>query len=149
MQNRRPKTTEKYTMTERRFVLRDLSSWRECLDYLMALRDKGGRFDVRIKPYSKKRSTSANAFYWAVVVKTLSDHTGYTPAEVHDEILGAWVGWEQRSINGHVREFPRRRTTSPETMETMDFAGMIETGQRIAAELGVAIPDQFDHKEEP
>lgn len=129
-------------VNEKRFILSDLPTWRECLDYLMALRDKGGRFEVRIKPYSKKRSTSANAYYFGVVVKALSDHCGYTPAEIHDEILGAYVGWEKRTVHGHVREFPRRRTTSPDTMDTMDFNALIETGQRIAVELGVMLPDQ-------
>lgn len=129
-------------MSERRFILRDPPSWRECLDYLMELRDKGGKFEIRIKPYSKRRSTSANAFYHACVVEPLAQHCGYTHDEMHAELLGAYCGWESRAFHGHVREFPRWRSTTPETMETMDFSGLIETGQRIAAELGVKLPDQ-------
>lgn len=128
--------------TERRFVLRDLSTWCECLDYLMALRDRDVKLDVRVKPYSKKRSTSANAFYHACVVEPLAKFCGYSHDEMHTELLGAYCGWESRAFNGHVREFPRRRSTTPDTMETMDFAGLIETGQRIAAEMGVILPDQ-------
>jgi len=30
------------------------------------------------------RSQQANAYYWAVVVQALADHTGYTPDEMHD-----------------------------------------------------------------
>jgi hypothetical protein len=30
------------------------------------------------------RSVQANAYYWAVVLKALADHTGYTPDELHE-----------------------------------------------------------------
>lgn len=30
------------------------------------------------------RSQQANKYYWAVIVKTLSDKTGYTPEEIHE-----------------------------------------------------------------
>ena len=32
------------------------------------------------------RSLSQNAFYWSVVVKTISDYTGYTPDETHQAL---------------------------------------------------------------
>ncbi len=108
---------------------------------LCAWRDKKVRLSIDIKPYAKKRSTEANRYYWGVVVKELAAFTGYSPAEMHDELLGAWCGWETRTVRGHPREFPRRRSTFPETMETLDFAGLIETGMKIAAELGCAIPE--------
>lgn len=129
-------------MSEQRFILRDVLSWREFLDFMLGLRDKGNRYEVRVKPWSKKRSNDANRYYFGVIVRTLASHCGYTEAEMHDEILGAYVGWETREVRGHVREFPRRRTTSPETMDTTDFQGLIMTGQRIAAELNVTLPDQ-------
>src|SRR3990167_4359248 len=130
------------TPQERRFALRDAPAWRECVDFLLALRDKGGRWEVRVKPWRKKRGNDANRYYWGVIVRALAQHCGYTEGEMHDEILGAYVGWEKREVRGHVREFPRRRSTSPETMETMDFQGLILTGQQIAAELGIRLPDQ-------
>jgi len=128
---------------ERRFSLLKDADWRDFLDAMLALRDKGLRLDVLVKQWRKKRSPDANRYYFGVVVRTLAQHCGYTEAEMHDEILGAYVGWETREVRGHVREFPRRRTTSPETMDTVDFQGLIMTGQQIAAELNVTLPDQI------
>ena len=119
------------------------SDWNPFLDYLLNLRGKG-KLTVTIQKYRKKRSLPANAFYWGCVVTPLAEHTGYTEGEMHDEILGAYVGWETRTIRGHTREYPRRRSTSPDTMETMDFQALIQTGQRIAADMGFTLPDQHE-----
>ena len=121
------------------------SDWNPFLDYLLNLRGKGN-LTITIQKYRKKRSLDANAFYWSCVVNPLSEHTGYTEKEMHDEILGAYVGWEIRTIGGHTRDYPRRRTTAPDVMDTTDFSGLIQTGQRMAAELGVTLPDQEEQR---
>jgi hypothetical protein len=124
------------------YTLRDNRTWQDFLDALMKLRDGEKRWEVTVKPYRKKRSSQANAFYWSCVVTPLAEFAGYTPDEMHEEILMAYTGTEVREFNGHRREFPKRRTTTPDKMDTMDFKGLIETGQRIAATLGVRLPDQ-------
>jgi len=43
-----------------------------------------GPVTLAIEREEATRSTQANAYYWAVVVKALTDHTGYTPDEMHD-----------------------------------------------------------------
>ena len=133
-------------MTERRFVLRDLSSWRECLDYLMSLRDKGGRFDVRIKPYSKKRSSEANRYYFGVCVKILADSLGYRMDDMHNVILMEYFGTDVKQIRGHEYKVPKRRSTTPETMSGFEFSGLIECAQQIASEMGIFIPQSDQEK---
>ena len=119
-----------------------------CHDYIRGL-DGGKAWKVIVGEYiaKKKRSPEANAFYFACVVAPLAEHCGYTKAEMHDELLGAYFGWEKRAVRGHVREFPRRRTTSPDTIEKLDFMGLTQLGQQIAAELGVALPDQISESQ--
>ena len=132
-------------MTSQTFILHpDRADIRQnCHDFIRGL-DSGKAWRVIVGEYvaKKKRSPEANAFYFACVVTPLAEHCGYTKAEMHDEILGAYFGWEKRAVRGHVREFPRRRTTSPDTMEKLDFMGLTQLGQQIAAELGVTLPDQ-------
>ena len=130
------------------FNLLSESDWDPFLDYLLNLRGKA-RLTVTVQKYRKKRSKDANRYYFGCVVKGLSDYTGYTEAEMHDEILGTYVGWETRVVNGHSRDYPRRRSTTPDVMETMDFQGLIMTGQRMAAELGVRLPDQEREETDP
>ena len=43
-----------------------------------------GPVTVSVERESATRSVQANAYYWAIVVKALADHTGYTPDETHD-----------------------------------------------------------------
>ena len=129
------------------FSLLTEKDWEPCLDYLLALRGKT-RLIVTIEKYRKKRSLDANRYYWSCVVEPLAEHIGYTRDEMHDELLGSYYGWETREVRGHQRDFPRRRTTSPEIADTMDFMGLIQTGQQIAAELGVILPDQENQGED-
>lgn len=103
--------------------------------------------EVVIRRHKKRRSGDANSFYWACVVEPLANFIGYTKDEMHEELLGIYFGWETREFKGHKREYPRRTTTTPDTLETMEFKGLIETGQRIAAELGVRLPDESEENQ--
>ena len=95
---------------------------------------------VEWEPYRKKRSTGMNALYWASIVTPLAEHCGYSPNEMHDELLGAYFGWEEKEFNGHKREVPRRRTTFPKTISWEEMADYIEHCRSIAANMGVVIP---------
>ena len=106
----------------------------------MMIFEKG--VEVTVKPFHKKRSTEANSFYWGCVVTPLAEHCGYSREEMHTELLGIYYGWESREFRGHKRDFPRRTTTTPETTHSLDFQGLIQTGQQIAAEMGVRLPDE-------
>jgi hypothetical protein len=99
--------------------------------------------EVIIKPFRKKRSVESNSFYWSCVVAPLADHCGYSKEDMHTELLGIYYGWESREFRGHRRDFPRRTTTTPETTHSLDFQGLTQTGQQIAAEMGVRLPDEI------
>lgn len=43
----------------------------------------GESVDIFITPSKAKRSLNQLKYYWAVVVKAVSFHTGYTPEEIH------------------------------------------------------------------
>ena len=123
------------------------SDWNHFLDYLLNLRGKG-KLTVTIQKYRKKRSLTANAYYWGVIVETLAQHFGYRPDEMHMALLGAYTGWETRVFRGHEITVPRRTSTTPETMDTMDFQGLIQTAQQIAAEEGIILEDQHEQNHE-
>ena len=44
----------------------------------------GKRVEMIIKPFRAKRTIPQNAYYWGVVLKTISKETGYTPEELHE-----------------------------------------------------------------
>ena len=44
---------------------------------------EGEEVRLELEKWYKKRSGCQNRYYWGVVVDILSDHTGYTPDEIH------------------------------------------------------------------
>ena len=44
----------------------------------------GKRIEMIIKPFRAKRTIPQNAYYWGVVLKTISKETGYTSEELHE-----------------------------------------------------------------
>jgi hypothetical protein len=45
-----------------------------------------GPVTVTVQRQHATRSLQSNAFYWGVVVKTISDYTGYSPDETHQAL---------------------------------------------------------------
>ena len=125
------------------FQLLTDKDWGPCVEYLLNLRGKA-KLTVTIQKYRKRRSTTANAYYWSVIIPTLAEHFGYRANDMHTAILGTYVGWEKRQFRNHAIFTPRRTSTTPDTMDTMDFSGLIQTGQQIAAEEGLILGDIND-----
>lgn len=115
---------------------------REQLREFVAGLPKDRRYTVTIEPYKKPRSVDANAFWWACVVTPLAEACGYTPQEMHTELCGSFFGWKEVEFRGHKRAVPRRTTTTPDVLGTMEFADLIHHGQSIAAEMGVQLPNE-------
>ena len=133
------------------FNLFTVSDWLQFLQYVLNLNE--GKYPwievpnklkltVTIQKYRKKRSLTANAYYWSVCIPTLAEYFGYRNDEMHTAILGTYTGWEERIFRGHTLFVPRRTSTTPEVMDTMDFAALIQTAQQIGAEEGIIFPDQ-------
>jgi hypothetical protein len=93
--------------------------------------------ELTIKEYKKQRSNEANRYYWGVVVKIISEETGYTPDEVHSLLSTMF-------LKDH-KEFKGRRYTvikSSSVLKTDEFHEFIEKSKRWASiELGLYIPD--------
>lgn len=121
------------------FVLIGQEQRERCKAYIDSL--PFGRIAVEIGPYKKKRSVPFNNYYWGFVVAPMAEHCGYTPDEMHEELLGSYFGWETREFMGHKREVPRRTTTSPETLTTTEMQDYVYHCQRVAAQMNVPIQD--------
>ncbi len=108
-----------------------LSRWRD------------GDVVVSIAPRRATRSQQQNRWYWGVVVEMLSDHTGYTPDEIHDVLKAKFLP-KRLAVsdgNGEIRgEFVIGG--SSRQLDKNEFAEFCESVRRWAAEdLGVVIPD--------
>jgi hypothetical protein len=105
-------------------------------DYGRHLRALAGKHvELTLKRRRAKRSPQANRYYFGVVVKVLAEHCGYDVQEMHEALAFRFLRIEDCPITGA----PRRKRT-PET-DTAEFSEYVNHCIRLAAELGVVIPD--------
>jgi hypothetical protein len=87
---------------------------------------------------TRKRTEAQNAYYWGVVLKTLSEvgeGGSYTKEEWHD-ILG-FLRTREYLIQDETRDVVR----STSSMTASDFTEYLELVARFAAENGIVIPE--------
>jgi hypothetical protein len=95
----------------------------------------GERVTVTVEKYRDRRSTRANRYYFGVVVKLLAEHCGYEVDEMHETLAMKFLRIADCPVTGA----PRRQRT-PKT-STQEFSNYVEACIRLAAELGVVIPE--------
>ena len=92
---------------------------------------------ITVREQKKRRSLNLNAYYWSVVVKLLSDNTGYDKDEMH-EVLKSMFLRTRYKLNG-VWLDSTKSTTKLNNKEMIEF---IDEVKRFASkELGCFIPD--------
>jgi hypothetical protein len=105
-----------------------------------------GPVTVTIRPTRKPRTLAQNAWYWGSCVDLVSEHTGYTPEEVHEI-------WKQMFIPKHVAIADANGVVvddrviggSTTKFSTGDMAEFTERCRQWAADtLGVVIPDPVE-----
>jgi len=78
------------------------------------------------------RSIQQNKYYWSVICKLISDHTGYTSDEIHQILAEQFLSYEKDG-----RTFVQSTTK----LKTTDFEAYMEECRRWASmELQVYIP---------
>jgi len=101
--------------------------------------DPDKEWSVEIKRYRKKRSLDQNAFFWAVPIKIICDHTGHSAEDIKEYLLGEWGGWEDYDVRDHKFTRPVWRSTT--LLSTLEFTHFLEWIESWAAQtLGLAIP---------
>ncbi len=126
------------------FVKRGRLEIRNRKQFTGALRRmRDGEVLVTIEKKSATRSQQSNRYYWGVVVELLSEHTGYTPEEIHDVLKAKFLPKTLAVAdgNGEIKgEFVIGGTTTK--LNKLEFGEFIERVRRWAAEdLSVVIPD--------
>ncbi len=86
------------------------------------------------------RSQKQNAYYWAVVCKTLSGDTGYTSDEIHQLLAEKFLSYEKKG---------KTFVASTTTLKTGEFEAYMEDCRRFASmELScfIPLPNETDYK---
>jgi hypothetical protein len=103
--------------------------------YLMTL--EGKKVNIVVAEFKKNRSLNQNRYYWGVVIKVLSDETGYEKEEMHTYLADKFLGFYTDVYGKTLKVIPT--TSSLKTMEFEEYLSKI----RIFAskELSIYIPD--------
>jgi uncharacterized protein YueI len=108
-------------------------------DYRKYLMSLSGRVILSVRKERVQRSKPQNDFYWAVVVKILSEHFGYTRDEMHDVLKNKFL---QKKDLKHPDFILTRSTTA---LSTKEFILYIDTiVQWAAEEFSIVIPPPND-----
>ena len=107
---------------------------------LARLRD--GAVQITVERKFANRSQKQNAYYFAVVLALISEHTGYHVDELHEHFKKEFLPRKLAlaAPTGEVlQESVIGNTTT--TLDTVQFTEYIERIRQVAAEMGIYIPD--------
>lgn len=82
---------------------------------------EGKEVEIVVLDKYKIRSEKQNRYYWGVVLKLISDHTGFEPEEVHQFFRKHLLTYEKK-YKGKVYEFSKSTTE----LNWKDFSDYIE-----------------------
>lgn len=94
---------------------------------------RGREVQVLIEPKKKRRSDRQNAYYWGVVIEILSDHTGYSPEEMHEALRNKFLGFYDKKTGLRV-------VSSSAEQDTVEFEKYLTQIRAWASENGIFIP---------
>lgn len=116
---------------------------RRVFDQQVALLDSRWALEISVRRRKATRSLRQNRYYWGCVVEAISQHTGYTPEEVHDFLKAKFIPKRLALAdgNGEVKD-EVVVGGSTRAMDTKAFSEFCETIKQWAAtELDIYVPD--------
>ena len=108
------------------------------INALQAVKDlmKEDNAEVIIRPYRENKTAEQRGF-WHVLLKIMSDETGYRQDEVKELIKKKLLGTRVIKIGSLEKEV----TESSEAQSKLDYSALIEGTYQLAAEAGIALPN--------
>ncbi len=111
--------------------------------FLSSVRALRGEVEIVARKKRATRSLSQNSWYWGVIVEAISEHTGYTPDEVHEFLKAKFIPKRLTFAdgNGEIKDDLVIGGTTTK-LNKLEFGEFCETVRRWAAqELDIVIPD--------
>lgn len=92
---------------------------------------------IHIKVDRETRSGQQNRYYWGVVIKMLSEYTGFDPNEMHEDLARRFLSYFKVIPTGEERTLTRKTSE----LDTKEFEDYLEQCRRLAAEhFDIIIP---------
>lgn len=94
-------------------------------------------FVVEIQKSKQVRSLPQNKYYWGVVVKVVSQHTGYTSEETHQELARMFLSYENSG------KLFVRSTTKLNTLEFEKYAESCRDWAKKEMDVYIPLPNEI------
>jgi len=126
------------------FKCNDIEELKKAFNYAkrqLEVAKHGILVNVSLKKF--KRSTDQNRYYWGVVLKMISDETGYETTEVHEILKSEFLKIDEKEINGKAYSI----YSSTASLNTADFEDYLEKCRRFAAmnlQLVILLPNESE-----
>lgn len=111
-----------------------VNAFRKISDYVKGTDDF---YTIEIVKSKRKRSLSQNKFYWGVVVKIISMHTGYTADETHQELAKMFLSYDNSG-----KKFVRS-TTKLTTWEFEQYLDKIRAWAKYEMDCYIPMPNEI------
>jgi cytosine/uracil/thiamine/allantoin permease len=102
----------------------------------------GTKVIVIVRAWSPKRSVQANAYYWAVLVRSFSDYTGYSKRETHQifkEKFATEIRFLVNEATGVIVD-EVEITVSTATMVRSRFSEFVDSCTQLCVQMGIELP---------
>jgi hypothetical protein len=102
-----------------------------------------GEVVVTVAEGRGKRSDAQNRYYWGIVMKLISDTTGYTPEEVHEFLKEKFLTDKKHIvIGGEERDIEKATTTRLTTKEFEEYIENIRAFASMELQINVPSPNE-------
>lgn len=134
-----PLVTASGTIKAGKLFIRDRAAFNSAIS---GLKD-GWEVELQVTRLQATRSQQQNRYFWGVVIKAISDYTGYGPDETHELLKQMFIPKELAILKGNGDVIDRFvMGGSTRSMDTVEFGHYMERIKEWAAqELDIYIPD--------
>jgi hypothetical protein len=94
------------------------------------------KVELILRKDNKKRTLNANAYYWGVIIKLLSNYTGYESEEMHEILKYKFLGYEIVDFRGEKIV----KINSTKNLDKDKFQEYVQKCVRWGNSLGVEFP---------
>lgn len=138
-----------FSLIVMKFVLNSLEAKEEVLALIHGIDvDAPVALSVEIKQHKNGRTRHQNAYYFGVVLRSISEYTGFTPEELHASFKRTFLPIEREMIGGVMVE----RLSSTKDLDTKTFNEYLERILHFCAEnigLYVPLPNEMTYQKKP
>lgn len=99
--------------------------------------------ELVIKKRKRTRTLNQNRYYWGVIVKLLSNHTGYSDDEMHEALKSLFLSHPMQLASRNISV--NKSTASLSTKEFEDYMDQIRGWAQVELNCYIPLPNEVEY----